>query len=373
MLLFHLKGRITAVDIEVGTFARQIAGQGYSSSDLKLMVDEAAKIAMRVDLPIRHEHLEAAAADSVPPSISDEVMARFAELKKEVIRRNHVIKKSGLSDLAGMSELKQMLLDEVVAPLLDPDKFRKYGITIPNGILMYGPPGCGKTFVAQRLAEELNRNFYEVGPSAVGSIYMHGTGLKIRQHFDAAAASAPSLMFVDEFEGMVPARSGLGGEQQYKAEEVSEWLMQIGSCAERGILLVAATNEPWSIDTAVQRSGRLDKKIYVGPPDEASIMQMLQFHLKERLTAIDIELGEFSQQIAGQGYAASDIKLLVDEAAKIAMLKHLPIRHEHLETAAAEKVPPSISDEAVAEFTKFTSRGANSSVHPWRSPKSGHL
>jgi len=103
------------------------------------------------------------------------------ELKKEAAAREvGASMTSGIGDLAGMPELKQLLLDEVVAPLLEPEKFRKYGITIPNGILMYGPPGCGKTFVAQRLAAELNRNFFEVGPSAVGSPYIHESGLKFR-------------------------------------------------------------------------------------------------------------------------------------------------------------------------------------------------
>jgi transitional endoplasmic reticulum ATPase len=154
-------------------------------------------------------------------------------------------------------------------------------------VLLYGPPGCGKTFIARRLAKELNYNFTEVSPAAVASPYIHDTVLKISNMFQDAARNAPALIFVDEFEGLVPARSDLGVGEQYKAEEVNEWLVQLSSCAERRILFVAATNEPWKIDQAVQRTGRLDKKIYVGPPDREAIIEILNHHLAVRGESLD--------------------------------------------------------------------------------------
>jgi transitional endoplasmic reticulum ATPase len=255
-----------------------------------------------------------------------------------------------------MQELKKTLVEEVIEPLREPEKFRRYGIGIPNGILMYGPPGCGKTFVAKRLAEELGYNFYEVSPSEVGSPYVHDTCLKIRKLFDDAAVAAPAMIFVDEFEGLVPARGSLGGEQQHKAEEVNEWLVQVGCCSDRRILFVAATNEPWAIDPAVKRSGRLDKKIYVGPPDQTAIEQMLAFHLKDRLTSPDIEVIGFAAKISGLGYSASDLKLIVDEAARIAIRNDTPIAHDHLAMAAADRVPPSITDASQAAYLDFAGR-----------------
>jgi ATP-dependent 26S proteasome regulatory subunit len=282
-------------------------------------------------------------------------------LKGEAIARETKSKgQSGLESLPGMQTLKKLLQDEVIEPLREPDKFRRYGINIPNGILMYGPPGCGKTFVAQRLAAELNYNFYEVSPSAVGSPYIHESCLKIKRLFDSAAASSPALMFVDEFEGLVPARSSLGGEQQYKAEEVNEWLVQIGSCTERKILFVAATNEPWSIDPAIRRSGRLDKKLYVGPPDREAIAEMLRFHLRDRFTSETMNIEEFASNIDGLGYSASDLKLLVDEASKMAMRKDAPISIQDFSKAAFEKVPPSISDEVQTRYSEFIGFGTSS-------------
>ena len=286
-----------------------------------------------------------------------QMMLILDAIKREAVARERGARKGGgISGLAGMQDLKKILQEEVIEPLQDPERFRRYGISIPNGILMYGPPGCGKTFVAQRLAEDLDYDFYEISPSEVGSPYVHDTCLKIRKLFDDAAASAPALIFVDEFEGLVPARGNLGGEQQFKAEEVNEWLVQIGSCSDRRILFVAATNEPWSIDPAVKRSGRLDKKIYVGPPDRKAIEQMLDFHLKGRLTAPDIDLNGFAAGISDLGYSASDLKLIVDEAARIAMRRDVPITHEHLAMAAAERVLPSITDESQAAYVAFAGR-----------------
>jgi transitional endoplasmic reticulum ATPase len=277
-------------------------------------------------------------------------------LKREALSRSRKSaddSAEGLSAIPGMHRLKELLLEEVVAPLRDPEKYKKYRISIPNGILLYGPPGCGKTFIAQRLAGELGYNFFEISPSSIGSPYVHQTGLKIRDLFDNAAKKAPVVIFVDEFEGMVPARSQLGGEDQYKAEEVNEWLVQINNCADRGILFIAATNEPWKIDEAVRRTGRIDKKIYVGPPDGVAILEMLSHHLKGRPVQRESDLAIFGQKITGLGYSASDIKVLADEAAKMALKANVDISIDHLMQAAAERVPPSITRESEEFYMSF--------------------
>ena len=252
-----------------------------------------------------------------------------------------------------MAELKKVLLEDVVDALKNAEEYKKYRISIPNGILFYGPPGCGKTFVAQRLATELDYNFFEISPGTIASPYIHESVLKIRSIFENAARSAPAMMFVDEFEGLVPSRRDLGAEAQYKAEEVNEWLVQIGSCADRKILFIAATNEPWKIDDAVQRTGRIDKKIYIGPPDSLALKEMLAYHLDGRpLIAPDVPQ-EFARMIEGLGYSASDVKVLVEEASKLAMRDRAAITCCHLQRAAAERVPPSISNETQELYMAF--------------------
>jgi ATP-dependent 26S proteasome regulatory subunit len=274
-------------------------------------------------------------------------------IRKEAAMGNERKTGVGLQSIPGMHSLKQTLTEDIIDVLRNADEYKKYGLALPNGVLFYGPPGCGKTFIAQHLAKELDYNFYEISPSSVASPYIHDTVLKIKDIFDSAARSAPSVIFVDEFEGLVPSRRYLSGDSHHKAEEVNEWLTQIGTCSERKILFIAATNEPWKIDEAIRRTGRLDKKLFIGPPDQEAIKEMIAYHCQGR----PVEDTEVAQGVAllleGQGYSASDLKALADEAAKMAMKDKGPITLEHFQLAATEKVLPSITEESQAMFFEF--------------------
>jgi ATP-dependent Zn protease len=150
----------------------------------------------------------------------------------------------GLDKVAGMHALKELLRSEVVVPIRNPEPYRRYGLSIPNGILLYGPPGCGKTYIARQLAEELGHYFVEIIPSELASSYVHQSVIRIRELFDTAAEQAPAVIFIDEFEALVPTRGELGGHQHYKAEKVNEFLAHLNSCAEKKIFVIAATNQP---------------------------------------------------------------------------------------------------------------------------------
>lgn len=265
----------------------------------------------------------------------------------------------GLAKVAGMDDLKALLQDEVVSALREPDDLQAYGLTIPNGILLFGPPGCGKTYIARQLAEELNFFFKEVFPSEIGSTFIHETTLKIRETFDSASDHAPALLFVDEFESMVPARRSLGAHQHHTSEEVSEFLKQLESCAQRRIVLIAATNEPWKIDSAVIRTGRLDKLIYVPAPDAPARAAMLRFHLYGRRQCDGIDVVSLSDMLPG--YSASDLKLLVDEAARRARKARRPISEDDLRRSARELVHASVTPRDELRFLAFGQRGVKSS------------
>jgi transitional endoplasmic reticulum ATPase len=260
----------------------------------------------------------------------------------------------GLSQVAGMTNLKEQLMHEVIGPFKDPELYRRYRVSLPNGILFFGPPGCGKTYIARALADELGWHFQYCRPSDVASPYIHDTVSKIRAVFSTAIEKAPAIVFIDEFEAFVPARSELGGHQQYKAEEVNEFLANLEGCAERKVLVIAATNEPEKIDPAVRRSGRFDKLILVPLPDAEARQAMLELHLQDRPVDGSVDMAGISAAL--EGYSASDIKLLVDEAARIALKRKELIQTGTL-LAALERVPSSITAEDMQRYDGFRSRG----------------
>jgi transitional endoplasmic reticulum ATPase len=253
-----------------------------------------------------------------------------------------------------MHKLKELLRSEVVAPIRNPEPYRRYGLSIPNGLLLYGPPGCGKTYIARQLAEELEHYFVEIIPSELASPYIHQSVIRIREAFDAAAEHAPAVMFIDEFDALVPRREGLGGHQHYKAEEVNEFLANLNGCSEKKIFVIAATNQPDKVDRAVRRTGRLDKLIYVGPPDAEARREMLALHLEGRPVATDFDLAALAEEL--QGYSASDLRFLVDEAARDALRRRESITHESFRSAMT-RVQPSVTPEIEVEFQSIEERG----------------
>ena len=220
---------------------------------------------------------------------------------------------TGFDAVAGMKELKAQLIQDIICPITQKDKFEKFKLTIPNGILLYGPPGCGKTFIVRKLAEELNFTYLEVKHSDVTTPYIHGGVGKIANIFNEAKLKAPAIVFIDELEGMVPERSNLEGTQSYKLEEVNEFLTHLNDAGKNNILVIGATNQPELIDKAILRSGRLDKKIYVMPPDFDARKHLFKMYLEERpLNNIDYDI------LAGQtiNYSCSDIEFICNEAAR---------------------------------------------------------
>jgi transitional endoplasmic reticulum ATPase len=260
----------------------------------------------------------------------------------------------GLDNVAGMHALKALLREDVIAPVREPERYQRYGLSIPNGILLYGPPGCGKTYIARQLAEELGHYFVEIIPSELASPFIHQSVIRIREAFDTAAEHAPAIMFIDEFEALVPQRAELAGFQHYKAEEVNEFLAQLNGCAERGIFIIAATNQPAKIDAAVRRTGRLDKLVYVGPPDAEARKEMLALHLQGRPVARGLDLAELAQQL--NGYSASDIRFLVDEASREAMHDGHDIDRASFGAAVA-RVHASVTADVEATFRGIDQRG----------------
>lgn len=250
----------------------------------------------------------------------------------------------GFKDIAGMRELKDMLEKRVILVLRDKELAKEYRLSTPNGMLLYGPPGCGKSFFAEKFAEETGFAFIYVKASDLGSVYIHGTQGKIAQLFKLAEKNAPTVLCFDEFDAFVPDRDQDLGN--HHAGEVNEFLTQLNNCSKRGIFVIASTNRPDMVDPAVLRTGRIDKLFYVPLPDKEARREMLALYMEGRPSEeIDFEqLAELSE-----GYVASDIAYIVNEAATIAAFNREKITQQLLETTI-KSIKPSIRPAKLEEY-----------------------
>ena len=257
---------------------------------------------------------------------------------------------NGFADIAGMDDLKEMLRKRVILILQDKELAEKYKLTPPNGMLLYGPPGCGKSFFAEKFAEETGFNFILVKASDLGSIYIHGSQGKIADLFKKAEENAPSVLCFDEFDAFVPSRSGDLGSNQ--AGEVNEFLSQLNNCSKRGIFVIATSNRPDKVDPAVLRTGRIDKQVYVPMPDLTARRLMFELYLKDR-PCEEIDSNALAEK--ADGYVASDIAYVVNEAATIAAFNHENITQELL-IKTIEGIKPSISKDLLKEYEEMRNK-----------------
>ncbi|MBO0355871.1 AAA family ATPase [Muricauda ruestringensis] len=248
-------------------------------------------------------------------------------------------KGKGFSAIAGMQELKNTIQLDVIDALNEKERYAEYGITIPNGMLLYGPPGCGKTFFAERMAEEIGFNFYQLKPSDIQSKYVNESQEKIKTLFDEARENAPSIIFIDELDAVVPNRDN-SNVNHMNTSAVNEFLAQMNNCGDDGIFIIGATNRPNSIDPAILRAGRLDKVAYLPPPDLEARELMLKLYLEKRPREVGLDYAELAK--ATENYVSSDIKFICDEASRRALKMKSRISKEILlETIRKNK--PSIN------------------------------
>ena len=252
----------------------------------------------------------------------------------------NVLKKKGegFAAIAGMEELKNQLQEEVIEPLHHPEEYKRYGVTIPNGMLLYGPPGCGKTFFAKHFAEEVGFNFMCITPATLKSRYVNATQENIAKMFKDAEENAPTIIFIDEINELVPNRESDVHEMSRSA--VNEMLAQMDRTGEKGIFVIGATNYPHTIDPAILRAGRLDKKYYVGVPDLKARKALFELYLKNRPYDFGLDYEELARLT--ENYVSADIQLIVNDASRTALKLHSKITMDLLCTAIKE-TSPSIS------------------------------
>lgn len=251
----------------------------------------------------------------------------------------------GFAAIAGMEDLKNRLREEVIEPLQSPEEYERYGVTIPNGMLLYGPPGCGKTFFAKHFAEEVEFNFMCITPASLKSRYVNATQENIAQMFKEAEEKAPTIIFIDEMNELVPNRESDVHEMSRSA--VNEMLAQMDRTGERGIFIIGATNYPHTIDPAILRSGRLDKKYFIGVPDKNARMALFKLYLMKR--PYDFGLDYEKLATLTKNYVSADIQLIVNDASRNALKLHSKITMELL-IEAIQNTHPSLNSEELKRY-----------------------
>lgn len=260
-------------------------------------------------------------------------------------KKVHIKRGNGFDDIAGMSALKKQLKSEILDVLKRPEHFKKYGVTIPNGMLLYGPPGCGKSFISEKFCEEAGFNFFMVKPSDLSSIYVSGGEEKIGQLFSEAAKNAPTVICFDEVDAIMPNRSE--DSNQSIAARVNEFLAQINKCSDRGIFVIATTNKPSLIDVAMLRTGRLEIKVYVPPPDTVARKELFELYLKNRHCEVGLDykaLADLTPNVV-----ASDVEFIVNKAAHKAAIQEVRISMTIL-SEIANSFTPSVSKKLLESY-----------------------
>lgn len=256
---------------------------------------------------------------------------------------------NGFSDVAGLDQLKEMLQTKVLFLLKNKELAERYKLTPPNGMLLYGPPGCGKTYFAEKFAEESGYNFHFIKSSDIGSIYIHGSQGKIAELFKKAEKNAPSIICFDEFDAMAPNRDNIASNNPSMSGEVNEFLSQLNNCSERGLFIIGTTNKPDLIDQAVLRKGRIDLQIFVPAPDREARKAMFDLYLKDRPCD---EINTYQLADMTSSYAGSDIAYIVNDAAMTAALAGELIKQSTIEQAIRNN-PPSLTDSTMRYYKKM--------------------
>ena len=269
---------------------------------------------------------------------------------KDVPKSSEIKKKGeGFAAVAGMEELKQQMREEVIEPLHNPEEYHRYGVTIPNGMLLYGPPGCGKTFFAKHFAEEVGFNFMCITPATLKSRYVNATQENIAKMFKEAEENAPTVIFIDDMNELVPNRDS-GDIHEMSRSAVNEMLAQMDRTGEKGVFIIGATNYPNMIDPAILRAGRLDKKYYIGVPDIEARMALFRLYLNKRPYDFGLDYHQLADMT--QGYVSADIQLIVNDASRNALRQHCKITME-LVKVAITNTAPSLSNNELRKYERI--------------------
>ncbi|UCD73279.1 MAG: CDC48 family AAA ATPase [Candidatus Bathyarchaeota archaeon] len=355
ILQIHTRNMPLSEEMELGELGE--VTHGYSGADIASLCREAAMRALRRYLP--KIDLE---KDTIPLEVlrdlkveKEDFDGAFKEIQPSLLRQIAVeIPTVRWNDIGGLEEEKRLLREAVEIPLKDPDLFDEMGIRPPRGILLYGPPGSGKTMLAKAVATESEANFISIRGPELLSKWVGESEKGVREIFKKAREAAPCIVFFDEIDSIAPQRGSRTGDSGVTERVVNQILTEIdGVVLLKDVVVVAATNRPDLLDPALLRPGRIDRIIYVGAPDEKARLQILKIHTRNMPLSHSVDLEQLAKIL--EGYTGADIESLCREAAMIAVRKDYKAREvewDHFEKAL-ERIPPSVDQKAIQRFQSY--------------------
>jgi len=347
----HTRGMPLEDDVDLENYAN--ITYGFVGADIMAVCREAAMFALRKILP--KINLD----EPVPSKIiqelkinNDDFMQAINMIDPSAMREVMVeVPNVSWDDVGGLEEIKNELKEAVEWPLKYPELFQKAGIRPLNGILLFGPPGCGKTLLAKAIATESQSNFISIKGPEVFSKWVGESEKAIREIFRKARQAAPSIIYFDEIDAISSGRGEYAGTQTF-ASIVNQILVEMDGIENRkGIVTIASTNRPDIVDPAFLRPGRFDRLIYVEAPDFDSRIKILEVHTKDMPLTDDISLKHIAQLT--EGYSGADLENLCREAGMQAirekMEKFDKIEYRHFEFAL-EKIKSTLPTEIIQRY-----------------------
>ncbi|MEM0146239.1 MAG: CDC48 family AAA ATPase [Conexivisphaerales archaeon] len=340
---------------------------GYTGADIAALAREAAMIRLREAIETKKE-LDVE-QPQVPPEQLSKIKIRmrdFLEAMRDIqptVLREVIIESPDVKwdDIGGYGRIKQELREMVEWPLKYPNMFKEVGTEPPKGILLYGPPGSGKTMLAKAVATESNSNFISIRGPEVLSKWFGESEKAIREIFKKARAAAPSVVFFDELDSIAPER-GSRADSGATDRIVNQILAEMDGIAPlKNVVVMAATNRPDMVDQALLRPGRFDRLVYVPPPDEQARLDILKVHTRNMKLDDEVVKGNYLNELAKRtaGYTGADLSSLTREAAMLAIRESIsekldharPVKIKHFEEAL-QTVKPSLSQQDIEKYKR---------------------
>ncbi len=355
ILKIHTRNMPLAKDVnlkEVGMITH-----GFVGADLSALCKEAAMVVLRRVLP----DLKLDEEEPIPKEVLEQLQVKMKDFKdalkivrpsalREVLVETPDVK---WEDIGGLDDVKNDLIEAVEWPLKHPKAFQRMGIRPPRGILMYGPPGTGKTLLARAVAHESQANFILVNGPSVLSKWVGESEKAIRETFRKARQTAPTIIFFDEIDSLAPKR-GAFSDSHVTERVVNQILTEMDGLQEMNyVVVIAATNRPDIVDTALLRPGRFDRIILAPVPEKDAREKIFKVHMKGMPLDKDVDVSELAEKT--QGYVGADIEAVCREAAIMALrvdMNAKTVSKKHFEEAL-EKVRQSVTEEIMELYERM--------------------